>query len=632
MSRPRFLEPKFVAFIPLLLILLIAVACGEDATPTPRPTDTPVPPTAVPAATATPVPATAAPAATATARPAPATAKPAPTSTPVPVPTVPKALGPPTATTPPVKDELEPVYGGIVPMHNRGVNTWDPHAARTLLDNVGSSPHYTNLLMYDPLAPGTLICDLCESFSINPDGKSYTFKLRKGVEFWDGVEVTAKDVAFSFDRVTDPDIAGSTSGILKAYYDRSEVVDPYTVILHNKAQAAAFTRIIGLDVFKVMPKHWIEAGNDPHIHANILGSGPFMPVSYTEAIRYEAEKNPNFFREGLPYFDGYMSFIMTDPGTELAALKTEKVFMASFNLQSIESLDRLVKDEEFLTKFDIWWKPGINGIHMIVNAERPPYDNPKVREAFNLAIHRQPLIDNLGFGRFSIGKSMGPNNPFGLPDEEILSRPGFRDLNGKKHPDDIARARQLWSEAGFGPDNILKGTIISPGSRVHQDQAQIFKEQLTEVLVHIDLTFRPMETGAWVADLRKGNYDLSSSGMGGRADDPDGRFQALYMRGPRNWAYHEVEGVKELFERQSRELDPVKRREIVQEMQRLVLDSAPATMETLWETQGNLIHKRIMTKVGHYVLPLANFQALQHYHEWLLPETPDRPAFGVEGR
>ena len=609
------LKPKFLVFVPLALLLIVALACGEDATSTPRPTSTPAP--AAPTATSAPA------APTATLAPILA-----PTPTPLPAAT---ALGPATPTAPPVKSGLEPIYGGIIPMSQiADCGTFDPHRGRTSIDLQCGTQMYSNLLEYDPLRPGVVRCDVCTDFTVSPDGKSFTFNLIKGIKFHDGVELTAEDVAFSFERMSDPVAPRPTTGTIKQYFDRVEVVDKYTVIVHNKAAAPVFVRMIGTDFFKVMPKHWIEAGNDPHQHGNILGSGPFLPVDYKEAVSHEAKKNPNYFREGKPYIDGIEGFVLSDPGTEVAAYRTEKVMMAAHTQQGIESLTRLARDNDFLKKVDIWWQPGINGIHLIVNTQKPPFDNPKVREAMNLALYRQPILEQIGGGRFTIGKPMGPSNPYALPDEEILQRPGYRDLNGEKHPDDIARARQLWAEAGFSASNKMVAVINSPDSKPHPDAAQVYKAQLEDALVNIDLTFQNMDLGAWAAYMKEGPYDMSASGKGGAIADPDSRFALIYLTGPRNWARQEISGVKELFDRQSKEFDAEKRRDINYEMQRLVLDNQPGTMEIAWETQGIFVHKRIMTKAGHFVLTAGRQMSQQHYHEWILPETPDRPAFGAD--
>ena len=519
------------------------------------------------------------------------------------------------------------MYGGIVPMSAiADIQTWDPHAAKALLDLEGMSKYYTGLLQYDPLSTQMVICDLCTEFSSDSSATEWTFKIHEGVMWWDGVEVTAEDVVWSLNRIVDPDAAAAgqrtITGTLSRYFDSAEVVDKYTLVLKTKAPAAIFTRLLGLDEYKIMPKHWVEAGNDPKVHANILGNGPFMPVKYRVAVSYEAEKNPNYFRDGLPYFDGTKTHILTDPGTELAAYKTERVLMSGSvqNDQKIESLNRLAADKDFIKKFDIWPLPGINGVHLIVNTTRAPYDDPIVREAIDLAIYRQPIMEALGQGRYTIGKAMSPNNPFALPDEEVLARPGYREQNGKKHPDDIARARQLWADAGYGPNNVLDAVIIAPSLLIHPEQAQIIKNQLEENLVHINIEFRALDIGGWIGALIGKSYDMSSSGRGARTNDPDDRFALIYTDHPRNWSYDVVSGVPELFDAQSQELDFERRQQINWEMQRLVLDSAPGTMETVWESAGNLVSKRIMTKVGHYVNAAGHGQVMQHYHEWLLPK------------
>ena len=130
-------KPKFLLFLPLVLLLVVALACGEDDTPTPRPTATQVPATAVPQATSPP----------ATSRPLPTTA---PTPTPVGV-----AIEPPTPTAPPVQEGLEPIRGGIVTASMiSDAAGWDPMQVQSLTSVWFSSIYYSNLVEYDPLKPG----------------------------------------------------------------------------------------------------------------------------------------------------------------------------------------------------------------------------------------------------------------------------------------------------------------------------------------------------------------------------------------------------------------------------------------------------------------------------------------------
>ena len=508
--------------------------------------------------------------------------------------------------------------------------SFDPFRALSLVDLVCSAPLYSNLIEFDPLRPGVLKCDACTEFSVSDDGKEITFKIRQGIKFTDGSELTAEDVAFSFDRAMDADQPRPKTAILRSYIERNEVVDKYTVRMIMKAARPSFLRVIGRDYHKIESKAFVEAGNDPHQSVNTMGSGPFKFVNFREAVSHEGEKNPNYFQEGKPYLDGYKVFILTDPGTEIAAYKTERILFTHHTQAGISDLNRFARDNDFLAKFDLFLQPGINGVHLVVNANKAPYDDARVREAINLAIYRQPIMATIGGGRFSIGKPMGPNNPYSLPDEEILARPGYRELNGKKHPDDIAKARELWAAAGFSASNPLKGQIVSPDAKPHPDLAQVYKAQMEEVLEHVELTFLNMELGAWFADMIAGKFDLTASGNGGGLQDPDDRFSQLFLKVDRNFSDQEIDGVRELWERQSAEFDTDKRKALNFELQRLVLDNAPATMPVAWETQFIFVHKRLMTKAGVYVLSEGRENAMQLYHIWLLPETPDRPAIGAD--
>ena len=588
MSYSWILKPRFLIFVPLVLILLIALACGEDATSTPRPTP-------VPAATVTPQPTEA-----------------------------------PTPTAPAVMDELEPVYGGV--LTRASVSTiagWDIMAHFSSVTTWNIAQYYSNLLEYDPLNPGELICGVCTEYTLSPDGLSYTFKIRKDVEFHNGTQLTAEDVKFSLDRMLEKDKPRPSVGRLKNYVDRVEIDDPYTVTVYFMQPAPIFPGLIGMSSFKMYSKEWVGGGKDPNNHPNVMGSGPWLAVEYTEGVGQKAERNPNYFRKGLPYMDGIETFILRDPGTELAAYKTEKVIFSEHTRQGIDSLSKLARDNEFLSKFDIWWEPGVNGIGLLLNTKRTPFDNPIVREAINLAVHRQILNQTLGLGRWSIGKPMSPNNPHSLSDEEILQRPGFRELNGKKHPDDIARAKELWAEAGFGPNNRMKALISVTESKPHPELGQAIKQMLEEVLEYVDLEFRVQEGSVNIGNRRSGNFDMNTGGGGG-FPDPDTRFAAKYLPGSGEYSGHTFVGLKELWLAQSREVDFEKRQKIAFEMQRLVLDQAPAQLELVWETQAILVHKRIMTKAGRFVHQFHRANADEHYHDWLLTETPDRPAFGAD--
>ena len=366
MSYRWLLNPKWLVFLPLLVVLVIGVACGGDeATSTPWPTATPVP--VAPSPTATPVP-----------------VAPSPTATPVPVAT-------PTPTAPPVMAKPEPIFGGVVPMSNFGnANGWDPHTAAIVQDTHLFGPMYNQVVEYNPLNPSEIIGDLAESWEQSDDGFSYTFRLHKGIKWADGQDLTADDVVFSLQRIIAPGEPRPQVGAMSRYIDRAEKIDEVTVRVHLKFPAPAFINYLGIDYMKIVPKHVVEAGVDiSKFGGGLVGSGPFKPVSYEPGNTHEMEKNPNYFKEGLPYFDGFKATIIKDKGTEIAALKTERILMginASLNHQDVEDIVRLEEDQDFMSKYGIFKIQSGSTENLQLNVTKPPFDDDRIRRAVFLAL------------------------------------------------------------------------------------------------------------------------------------------------------------------------------------------------------------------------------------------------------
>ena len=588
-------KPRFLVFLPVVLILLIAMACGEDATPTP--TQVPATATAAPTATTTPPTATAAPTATTT----------PPTATPVPTGSVPK-------------------YGGVVPaMAFPGIHGWDPHKNGSAEDIVANGNIYNQLLEYDPLNPSEIIGDLAESWQSSTDGLTFTFNLRKGVKWTDGETFDADDAVFSLNRMINKETAGSRTGTFRNYLaeDPVEKVDQYTVRMKLAFPSGAFIRLIPISFNKIVPQHVLEAGADLNVFdKDAIGTGPFRRVDWKEGISMEFEKNPDYFMEGRPYFDGIQGFFMLDKGTEIAAYKTERILMGmSMQTQmDVEDVVRLEGDPEFAQKSDFYYISS-SGHHIAMNMAKPPFDNEKVRRALFIGLDRDQLKDNFGSGKFTVGGVMGPLNPFALPEEELRTYPGYRLKDGKKDPADIAEAKSLLAEAGYADGfktSMLVATII-----FWPDAAQIVKQQFKDDF-NIDIDIVLSDIGSAVAKIGAGEHEMIVFGSSGLIHDPDDRFSGLYVDEGRRRDYstvgYEDPAVAQLFKQQTREQDFEKRKALNHEMQRLVLNGSYPTIEFAFRVWPVPVSKRIMTEKGHWVPPETQFTSLKHDHEWLEPE------------
>src|SRR5436305_9693693 len=162
---------------------------------------------------------------------------------------------------------------------------------------------------------GTIVPLLAESWSIDPDGKLYTFKLRKGVKFHDGEAFDSSDVKFSFERAKAPN---STNKSKKAVFDnisRIETPDPYTVILVLNQADGNFLFRMGENTAVILdPKSAANAGTKP------VGTGPFMFDSWAKGSSVTLVKNRNYRNPGAVKISKATFRFINDPAAQVAAL------------------------------------------------------------------------------------------------------------------------------------------------------------------------------------------------------------------------------------------------------------------------------------------------------------------------
>ena len=190
------------------------------------------------------------------------------------------------------------------------------------------APAYNGLMEYNPETDdlADIRCDLCTDWELADDGVTYTFFLYPDAVWNDGTPVTAEDVAFSFERMVDPEDArpGSTVHVIRPLYESSRAVDENTVEIKTKFPAPIFLPFISSEYFKIVSKQHVEAIPDGELKLfeTINGSGPFRVDSFDREVKIEYVRNNDYFKPGLPYFDAISLFVFSDLGTALAAYQT----------------------------------------------------------------------------------------------------------------------------------------------------------------------------------------------------------------------------------------------------------------------------------------------------------------------
>ncbi|HEX6364434.1 MAG TPA: ABC transporter substrate-binding protein [Albitalea sp.] len=324
---------------------------------------------------------------------------------------------------------------------------------------------------------------LAESWTVTPDGRAYTFKLRRNVKFHDGEPFDASDVRFSFERAK---AEGSTNKAKKAVFDnirRIETPDPYTVVVLLARADGNFLFRLGEPTAVILdPKSAPSTARWP------VGTGPFRFESWSRGsairlVRHAGWRNAPAVRLRRATFR-----FISDPAAQLAALLAGDIdAMPRFG--AVQSLRQLQDDPRFTVAVG-----GTEGKTIVaINHRRKPFDDVRVRRALAAAIDRKAIIAGAqaGFGA-PIGSHMVPSDA------------GYVDLTGV-NPYDPERAKALLEEAGVAtPLNV---TLTLPPPAYARKGGEIVAAQLAKVGIVAKIV--NVEWAQWLAGPFKGNFDLT---------------------------------------------------------------------------------------------------------------------------
>ena len=524
------------------------------------------------------------------------------------------------------KDAGAPKHGGVIAMHSYSFPppNWHPHCTNTV-QVISYSGIYNQLVEYNPETedPADIRGDLATSWELSKDGKAYTFHLNPNAKWHDGKPVTADDVVYSLDSMVDADAKPPRVVTLPAvspYYAKgtARAIDAHTVEVPLKIpNAPDFIPTLALDFCKIIAKHWGESDIDHQKWENAMGSGPFVPGKFVKDVSIALNKNKEYWKPERPYIDGMVHYTIKDKGTAIAAYKTGRVLTSNWAVNNLSSkeLEQLQKEAGDKLRIEYIKNSGVFFFYM--NTSVAPFDNPKVRQAVNLAIDRQPLLETFGVpGKDSLGPPLGVGMWFSRSAEEIAKLPGWRQLNGKKHPDDIAKAKALLAEAGhpdgFKADMMIRQVVQYP------DQAPIYKEQLKQIGIDLDIKlvdsatgFQRYLKGDWVCAAQgSANFQAQPDALLGRMWMPTGTWARYARSVPPKWW-------QEAYVQQAGENDRAKRIAILRKMEDfLIFEDPGGSAMSYWGSQGWIFNKRVE---GIHA-SASQWGGFKHETDWLSDE------------
>jgi peptide/nickel transport system substrate-binding protein len=424
---------------------------------------------------------------------------------------------------------------------------------------------FNNLVMYDQHvaqnSPDSIIPDLATSWAWSEDGKELTFPLRQDVKWHDGKQFTAADVKCTWDL-----LMGIGSDKLRVnprktwYLNLDEVTTngDYEVTFHLKRPQPALLSLLASGWSPVYPCHVPPA----EMRRHPIGTGPFKFVEFKPNEVVRTARNPDYWKPGRPYLDGIEWHIIKDIATR------NLTFIAgAFDISSpYGTTVPLLEDVKKQAPQAICELTATNvARNLILNRDKPPFDNPDLRRAVALSLDRKAFIDILQQGKGDIGATMlpPPEGLWGMPPEMLATLPGY-------DPDIVknrAEARKIMEKLGYSPDHRLSLTLSSRNIPAYRDPAVILIDQLKEI--YIDAVLEPVETVNWFPKIYRKDYTIAINGTESGVDDPDQQFYENFVCGAvRNYTGYCNPDVDKLIDQQSAESDREKRKQLVWEIER----------------------------------------------------------------
>ena len=441
----------------------------------------------------------------------------------------------------------------------------DCHAITTYAAVHVLAPHYSLLLKVDPDNYPKLKPDIAESWSVSPDGLTYTFKIRPGVVFHDGSPLTSKDVQATFDRMRNPP-AGIVSIRKELFADITSIdtPDPATVVMKIKEPDASFLDTLALPYNCIYSAAKLaEDANFPS--KTVMGSGPFVFVEHRNGAHWVGKRFDRYWEKGKPYLDGFRAVFIKSQAV-VTALQGGQI-QAEF--RSISPGERTQLVNALKDKIVVQEAPWVCKIDLLFNTETKPFDDLRVRQALSMAIDRWGGSDALS--KITILKPVGgpllPGSSLALGNDELAKLPGY----GRDPEKSRTQAKALLAEAGV-PN--LKFKLINRNVNHPFTPLGVFViDQWRRIGVTAD--HQQLDVSQQKAAIANGEFQVALDAFCADSDDPKPLLLPYLSksRSPRNMTRSENPQFDAVYDRFKSATNPTQRDVLAAQLQRMVIES-----------------------------------------------------------
>jgi peptide/nickel transport system substrate-binding protein len=424
---------------------------------------------------------------------------------------------------------------------------------------------FNNLVMFDQHKKQNtidgIVPDLATSWAWSEDGKELTFKLRQGVKWHDGKPFTAADVKCTWELVAGTGADKLRVNPRKPWYRNLDAVvvnGDHEVTFRLKRLQPSFVAMIASGWSPVYPCH-VQAKD---MRLKPVGTGPFKFVEFKPNETIKIVRNPDYWKKDRPYLDAIEWTFVPNPSTAVLAFSAGKFDRYGQGILSLPLMKELKQQAPQAVCEKVPWNIPRQ---LIINRDKPPFNNAELRRAMALTLDRNAFIDIISDREGSIGGAMmpPPAGTWGMPPEILHTLPGY----GPDVQKNRAEAREIMKKLGYGPDKRLAVTVTTRNTAAYRDPSVLLMDQLKEI--YIDGTLNAIDTTQWYPTVMRKDYAVGLTVAENGLDDPDQQFYENYVCGAeRNYTGYCSPEVDKLVEQQSMEADTEKRKKLVWEIER----------------------------------------------------------------
>jgi peptide/nickel transport system substrate-binding protein len=377
----------------------------------------------------------------------------------------------------------------------REISTLNPFLRTASTDQAVRSLVYETLLDFDK--NGTLVPALAQTWTVSRDGKTYTFKLRRGVKFHNGKELTAEDVVWSAQYAINRQNAATGVTYLKAVKEVA-AKDKLTVqFVLKEAEAVFLSNLATLRPFPIVAKDSVPAATE-NLPSFPPGTGPFVFKEWNKEKELVLTCSKHYWQLGLPYLDEISIKPIGDPQARFAALQSRDVDMIERSPYDLVS--KIIKGDFPDLRATAGKYAGLR--RMVFNVTAPPFDNIKLRQAVLYALDKKKYIAD---AFFDLGEPVNQR--------AFKGNPWYIELPATQP--DAGKVKALLQEAGVGADFSIE--LLTPAGQGVEDSDRIIQEQLVNAGINAKQTI--VEWNAYRKRQRSGEYMFNIRG-GTAGGDP----------------------------------------------------------------------------------------------------------------